>query len=287
MDTVTFSQWDSSLVAVPTGHWGRRVFFLALAVLVVTVLWVLILSILMSKASTESRVLTGHQDLLRTNASEQTVALGALKGEVGAYENCCNATQAELQAALAELREAQVNLMQQKSALEELSLRVTQDLATASRDRENIRNELFRALEAAKLENSSCEQCPASWLPFRGFCYYFSEAQASWSEAQQNCAGNAAHLVIIGDLDEQSFLIRHTRGRGYWLGLRAVRRAGRIQGYQWVDGVQISFSHWNTGEPNDSWGREDCVMMLHSGLWNDAPCGSERDGWICEKRRSC
>ncbi|XP_063084445.1 C-type lectin domain family 4 member G isoform X2 [Cavia porcellus] len=284
METVRYSQWDSSPEEVPGGHWGRWehlrrwVFSLALAILAVTVLWALILSVISSKASTERGALLAHQDLLRTNASKQTAALGALKG---------NATQREVRAALAEMREAQVKLMQQKSALEELSLRVTQDLATAGRDRENIRNELFRALEAAKLQNGSCGQCPTSWLPFRGSCYYFSEPRTTWQEAERNCVGNAAHLVIIGDLDEQGFLTRHTRGRGYWLGLRAVRSGGRVQGYQWVDGVSISFSHWNVGEPNDSQSKEDCVMMLHSGLWNDAPCSSERDGWICEKRSSC
>lgn len=40
---------------------------------------------------------------------------------------------------------------------------------------------------------------------------------------------------------EQGFLSRNTRGRGYWLGLRAVRRGRTIQGYQWVDGVPLSF----------------------------------------------
>lgn len=39
----------------------------------------------------------------------------------------------------------------------------------------------------------------------------------------------------------QGFLSRNTRGRGYWLGLRAVRKVRRIQGYQWVDGVALSF----------------------------------------------
>lgn len=42
-------------------------------------------------------------------------------------------------------------------------------------------------------------------------------------------------------LPAQGFLSRNTAGRGYWLGLRAVRRARKIQSYQWVDGVPLSF----------------------------------------------
>lgn len=216
---------------------------------------------------------------------------------------------------------------------------MTQGLAEAGRDRENIRSELLRMLEAARLGNSeqdggaagmgypapeprgalirrtrcfdtshisvapplgpgvrppasppprrstgeqsacdsrhsagSCEQCPTPWLPFQGSCYLFSKAQATWNAAQESCAGAGAHLVIVGDLDEQvrspavgawpgrwagreagsqaqwlltpppqGFLSQYTRGHGYWLGLRAVRRGRGVQGYQWVDGVTLSF----------------------------------------------
>lgn len=134
---------------------------------------------------------------------------------------------------------------------------MTQDLAKASRDRENIRSELFQALETVKRQNSeperrlgvgegwtqrrvfkaslstrctlvslepntiqwsvsitiylsdpphqtgSCEQCPPSWLPFQGSCYYFSETQAIWDTAQSYCGGQGAHLVIVRGLNEQ------------------------------------------------------------------------------------
>ncbi|XP_072577659.1 C-type lectin domain family 4 member G isoform X3 [Vulpes vulpes] len=272
MDTAGYSKWGDGLEDVPGGCWGRwgrwgqRLLFLGLVLAVATVLWALILNILVSKASTERRALVGHQDLLRTNG------LG---------------TQKLLQRARTELGEAQAKLIQQESALKELSDRVTQSLAEAGRDREGIRTELFRALEAVRQGNSSCEECPESWLPFQGSCYLFSVQRATWEASQQNCAGAGAHLVIVGDLEEQGFLSRNTRGRGFWLGLRAVRRAGKIQGYQWIDGVPLSFSQWNTGEPNDSRGLEDCAMMLHTGMWNDAPCQNEKDNWICEKRRSC
>lgn len=49
----------------------------------------------------------------------------------------------------------------------------------------------------------SCEQCPPSWLPFQGSCYYFSETQAIWDTAQSYCGGQGAHLVIVRDLNEQ------------------------------------------------------------------------------------
>ncbi|XP_025149182.2 C-type lectin domain family 4 member G isoform X2 [Bubalus bubalis] len=269
MDTAGYSKWDGRLEEVPGGHlgrWGRRPLFLVLALVVITVLWALILSVLFSKASTERGALLDLQEGLSANGLR---------------------TQAQLQTVSKELTEARSKLLQQESALKELSERVTQNLAEAGRDRENIRTELFRALEQARLGNSSCKECPESWLPFQGSCYFFSTLRATWVEAQQHCERSGAHLVIVGGLEEQGFLSRNTRGRGYWLGLRAVRKVRRIQGYQWVDGVALSFSHWNRGEPNDSMGREDCIMMLRTGMWNDAPCDNENDNWICEKRLSC
>ncbi|KAL6034258.1 hypothetical protein STEG23_009327, partial [Scotinomys teguina] len=122
-----------------------------------------------------------------------------------------------------------------------LKTNVTQGLAKAGRDREDIRSELLQALEAVKQQNRSCEQCPTPWLYFQGSCYYFSETQAIWDTAENYCSVRGAHLVIVKGLDEQGFLSQHTRGRGYWLGLRAVRHVGKIQGYQWIDGVPLTF----------------------------------------------
>ncbi|XP_015359204.1 C-type lectin domain family 4 member G isoform X1 [Marmota marmota marmota] len=293
MDNAGYSKWGGGSQDLPGGHWGRwehckqRFFFLALVLLVATILWAFILSILLSKASVERRALVGQQDLLETNASEQTAVLGALKEEVGACNSCCLGTKAKLQTTLTELGETQAKVLQQESALKELQERVTQGLAEAGRDRENVRTELFRVLEGIKFQNGSCEPCPKSWLTFQGSCYFFSEPPSSWEASLRLCANLSAHLVIIGGLEEQGFLSLHTRGLGYWLGLRAVRHSGKVQSYKWIDGVPLSFSHWNTGEPNDSRKQEDCVMMLHSGLWNDAQCSSKMDGCICEKRRSC
>ncbi|XP_017735436.1 PREDICTED: C-type lectin domain family 4 member G-like [Rhinopithecus bieti] len=74
--------WVPAPPWTPPGHWGRwvhwsrRPLFLALAVLVATVLWAVILSILLSKASTERAALLGCQDLLRTNGACRAGRLG-------------------------------------------------------------------------------------------------------------------------------------------------------------------------------------------------------------------
>ncbi|XP_006902732.1 PREDICTED: C-type lectin domain family 4 member G [Elephantulus edwardii] len=290
MDNSGYRKWDGSPEGVPGGQWGRcgqKSLVVTVVLVAAGVLWSLVLSVLLSKASSELGVLLGHQDLLRTNASKQAEVLNSLQEGVGTCKTCCSEVKVQLQTTRTELGEAQKKLMELGSSLNELRERVTKDTAQAGRDREDIRSELLRALEAAKFGNNSCEPCPTSWLPFAGSCYFFSKQQDKWEKAQMNCGNTGAHLVLVGDLEEQAFLSQNTRGRGYWLGLRTVRRAGKVQGYQWVDGVPLTFSHWNTGEPNDSRGREDCVMMLHSGLWNDAPCENERDSWICEKRRRC
>ncbi|KAM6216737.1 C-type lectin domain family 4 member G-like [Rhynchocyon petersi] len=288
-DDFEYSKLGRENAAISGGHWGcweRKCLLVALVLVVTAVLWTLVLSILLSKGSNERWLLLGHQNLLRTNASKQETALDFLQEEVGACRSCCSGAQAQLQVMQAELGEAKKKLLEQGSTLNELRKRVTKDMAQATRDREDIRSELFRALEAAKFGNETCDPCPTSWKPFAGSCYLFAEGEDSWQEAQKNCATAGAHLVIVGSLEEQTFLSQNTSGYGFWVGLRAVRRARKIQGYQWVDNVPLTFSHWNTGEPNDSRGLEDCVMMLDTGLWNDAPCNI-RGKWICEKRRRC
>uniref|UniRef100_A0A8C7A632 C-type lectin domain-containing protein n=1 Tax=Neovison vison TaxID=452646 RepID=A0A8C7A632_NEOVI len=42
--------------------------------------------------------------------------------------------------------------------------------------------------------------------------------------------------------------------------------------FMYVTGERLTYSNWNTGEPNDASG-EDCVTILEDGLWNDISCG--------------
>lgn len=211
---------------------------------------------------------------------------------------------------------------------------MTQDLAKASRDRENIRSELFQALEAVKRQNSEPEigrGVGEEWTQLRVFSASLStrhslvslephtirqipmvpsynglslwpsppnrllwavptimatlprflllflwdtghmgystkllwrpgcpsgdcqrperagaqlglgrgEAGFAWTGVAQNIWQTWPADVSTHSF--QGFLSQHTRGRGYWLGLRAVRHLNKIQGYRWVDGASLNF----------------------------------------------
>ncbi|XP_039766221.1 C-type lectin domain family 4 member G-like [Ornithorhynchus anatinus] len=171
-------------------------------------------------------------------------------------------------------------------AVEAVKSNVTQELAQAGKAQEDLRSEMFRAVSALQRgHTSSCQPCPIDWKTFEGSCYFFSPTKSSWHSAKSKCLSEGSHLVIINDQQEQNFLTQNTNNFGYWIGLSDTEVEGK---HKWIDGSDITFVYWNRGEPNDSYGREDCVMMLSHGHWNDAPCSSELDNWICEKRQqSC
>merc|ERR1711935_459865 len=48
-------------------------------------------------------------------------------------------------------------------------------------------------------------------------------------------------------------------------------------GWTWEDGSTYSYSHWHSGEPNDSGSAEDCVEANWVDLnWNDLGCSASR-----------
>ena len=43
-------------------------------------------------------------------------------------------------------------------------------------------------------------------------------------------------------------------------------------GYKWTDGTAWNYKNWNTGEPNDLSGEDDCVEYNKNANWNDQNC---------------
>ncbi|KAL1773190.1 CD209 antigen C [Sigmodon hispidus] len=129
--------------------------------------------------------------------------------------------------------------------------------------------------------NSLCRPCPWDWIHFQGNCYYFSNIQQNWHKSVAACREVGAQLVVIKSHDEQSFLQKTSKEKGYtWMGLSDLKHEGM---WHWLDGSHLLFSfmkYWNKGEPNNQW-EEDCAEFRDDG-WNDVPCTVDKY-WICKK----
>ena len=96
--------------------------------------------------------------------------------------------------------------------------------------------------------------------------------------------------MSIHSLEEQKFvksLIKnfdHAEGRT-WIGLSDVHKEGR---WMWSDGCAVNFVFWDSHEPNDGGGIEDCVRNNYDKdlKWNDARC-SDTYPSVCASHIVC
>ncbi|XP_027706629.1 C-type lectin domain family 4 member G isoform X1 [Vombatus ursinus] len=242
---------------------------------VTSFLWIALLSMLLAKVTDLSKEVE-HLEGIQGNGSMNSGRLEVLQVALSTLDNKHQTLKTKAETMAKELR----NLQESQASL---STNLSRELAEAREDRDNIRSEMFRGLEAVRNGNgSSCQPCPSTWRDFQGSCYFFSENKLTWSQARDDCVQKQAHLVIINNRDEQNFLTP-TDILGYWIGLRKVQEGV----HKWIDGTELGYTNWNFGEPNDSQGKENCVMMLHHGKWNDFTCEQSSDNWICEKRQIC
>ncbi|KAJ1172762.1 hypothetical protein NDU88_004604 [Pleurodeles waltl] len=136
-----------------------------------------------------------------------------------------------------------------------------------------------------KLKNrteSICVSCPSGWRWFRKACYFFSSTDRTWESAKQFCLNHGAHLVIINDQEEQTFLGKNLNNKVHWIGFSDSGKEGE---WRWVDGSAPTFTFWKIGEPNNLVD-EDCATLCTTGKWNDLRCNSNCH-WICKKYWVC
>ncbi|XP_078010354.1 C-type lectin domain family 4 member G isoform X2 [Phascolarctos cinereus] len=229
-----------------TGYW-RKLFprdlhskSVSLMLAVILLLWILLIVVLV-KGSKTSQELSQLKEEVRTNASIWKKDVGELREDVAAARRNASALWTDLGNWENKVSESHGRLLKLESEHNEFSTKMTQALAEAGKDRQDIRSEMFRAVAAVRSGNSSCSPCPDSWLAFEGSCYFFSTTKVHWDQSQQNCAQAQAHLVIVNSLEEQTFLTRNTKGLGYWIGLTATRARGKVNGYMWIDGTKLTF----------------------------------------------
>lgn len=135
-----------------------------------------------------------------------------------------------------------------------------------------------------------------------GHLYKYISDTGDWNAAKtkaeaQTLYGATGYLATITSSNENSFVTARLSNAG-WMGANDAVSEGA---WRWVTGpengtqfwsgasggstVGGNYANWNTGEPNDSSGNEDCGQYLSggSGKWNDLPCsGTTLPGYVAE-----
>lgn len=124
--------------------------------------------------------------------------------------------------------------------------------------------------------------CPKNWVSFQNSCYKFSSKSLSWNAAKASCEAQGSHLVVINSRAENQGIGTWVTHHAYHIGLyRDPKDKNR---WLWIDGSRPTFTNWNSGEPNNLGGREDCSNIYskrHGWRWNDLGCRNSLP-YICE-----
>ncbi len=137
--------------------------------------------------------------------------------------------------------------------------------------------------------------CPCDLVREDGRPYLYCEEAKTWAKAESACAELENYALVITE-DESEFItvwdtaMRIDSSAWWWLGLHNLDASNADEpdgGWTWVDGTELSWDRWTSGQPDD-YLDEDCAHFYgEHGEWNDLPCGENSyDGvplfYICE-----
>lgn len=126
--------------------------------------------------------------------------------------------------------------------------------------------------------------CPCEVAQYEGQPHLFCDQARPWPNARELCQAVGYDLVIIETAELDAWIYQGMRDRGFgdsWVGLNDRQVEGQ---WVWLDGVPIGYEHWDSGEPNDGGGGEDCGLIMttrnRQTEWDDRPCDQGRP-FIC------
>ena len=112
--------------------------------------------------------------------------------------------------------------------------------------------------------------------------YYYN-----WEDAELACQEvgyvSLASILIEEEQDHIAGLLDNAGLYMAWMGLNDLTVEGD---YEWTDGNSFDFTAWQTGEPNDTDGSENCGVLGQDFLnreWNDGVCSLETiEAFVCQ-----
>lgn len=101
--------------------------------------------------------------------------------------------------------------------------------------------------------------------------------EVTWERANEICKQKGGHLVIINSKSENEY-IQTLVNQSIWLGINDKEKEGT-----WIDslGNKVSYTNWDTNQPDNCFALENYGELWTSGKWNDEFEFVHR-GFICE-----
>jgi hypothetical protein len=121
-----------------------------------------------------------------------------------------------------------------------------------------------------------CETEPALVFAATHHAYHLHTRFRPWAEARDACAASGGHLLTIESAAEQAFISRYFAVE-IWLG--ASRQSDGS--FRWLTGLALDYSAFAKGQPDNSAGKENCLVDWASHAWNDLDCTVSRR-FVCE-----
>jgi hypothetical protein len=121
----------------------------------------------------------------------------------------------------------------------------------------------------------SCRMATTGFEVRSGRRLFVRTAARTWQDAEDDCGSIGAHLLVIGDADENGDLDGRLLGPT-WLGYTDAAAEGQ---FKWVDGSPSTFHRWVVLVPtNDTL---DCAVLQDFGTWTDVAC-DDMHPYACE-----
>ena len=118
--------------------------------------------------------------------------------------------------------------------------------------------------------------------PANGHSYQRFDTALNWNSAKTACAGLGGHLATITSLAENDWVYGNVVNGvpGIWLGGTDEVVEGT---WKWINGESWGYTNWTSGEPNNSQGGEDYLMLNwpQGQGWNDVG-GTTLQPYLCE-----
>lgn len=97
--------------------------------------------------------------------------------------------------------------------------------------------------------------------------------EGTFDDLKQRCLQAGGQLAVPRNAEEntaiQQIVVLHKKS--VFLGV--FQTEGK---FKYLNGDAIVYSNWQSGEPNNDKGNENCVEVYVTGKWNDRSCGEKR-----------